>query len=154
MLKLCVDSIIVRNALTGEWGVRDIKAEEFPILTNQLHMGMFDISIQQHMGLKGYPIVKRGKTGTAYQGDLRKGMTPMELTVTMFGENLSRSLHVERDSHGFGEVTRDVDDAARLARQQRLEIEKLTGKPVVSATNMQIEKDGGLWGLLPPADED
>jgi DNA-damage-inducible protein D len=148
-----VDSILVRNAITGEWGVRGIKSEEFPILTNELHMGMFDISIQQHMGLKGYPVIKRGNR-EVYQGDLRKGMTPMELTVTMFGENLSRSLHIQRDSHGFAEVSRDVNDAAKLAREQRLAIEQLTGQPVVSSTNMQLEQDGGLWGLLPPPDEE
>ena len=148
-----VDSILVRNALTGEWGVRGIKQEEFPILTNQLHMGMFDISVQQHMGIKGYPVIKRGNR-EVHQGDLRKGMTPMELTVTMFGENLARSLHIQRDSHGFAEVSRDVDDAASRARVERVAIEQMTGVPVVSSTNMELEQDGGLWGLLPLPDDD
>ncbi len=151
--RIRVDSILVRNAITGEWGVRGIRPEEIPILTNQLHMGMFDISIQYHMGLKGYPVIKRGNR-EVHKGDLRKGMTPMELTVTMFGENLARSLHIQRDSHGFTEISRDVDDAAKLGREQRLAIEKLTGQPVVSSTNMELEQDGGLWGLLPPPDEE
>jgi hypothetical protein len=133
--------------------VRGIKQEEFPILTNQLHMGMFDISVQQHMGIKGYPVIKRGNR-EVHQGDLRKGMTPMELTVTMFGENLARSLHIQRDSHGFAEVSHDVDDATSRASVERVAIEQMTGVPVVSSTNMEIEQDGGLWGLLPPPDDD
>jgi len=151
--RIRVDSILVRNAITGEWGVRGIKPEEIPILTNQLHMGMFDISIQYHMGLKGYPVIKRGNR-EVHKGDLRKGMTPMELTVTMFGENLARSLHIQRDSHGFAEISRDVDDAAARARVERLAIEQITGVPVVSSTNMELEQDGGLWGLLPPPDDE
>ena len=51
------------------------------------------------------------------------------------------------------QIARDVDDAATLARKNREEIERLTGEPVVSATNMMIEKDGGLWSLLPPPGE-
>ncbi len=151
--RIRVDSILVRNAITGEWGVRGIKPEEIPILTNQLHMGMFDISIQYHMGLKGYPVIKRGNR-EVHKGDLRKGMTPMELTVTMFGENLARSLHIQRDSRGFAEISRDVDDAAARARVERLAIEQITGVPVVSPINMELEQDGGLWELLPPLDNE
>lgn len=58
--RIRVNSIIVRNALTGEWAVRDIKMEEFPILTSELHMGSFDISIPEHIGIKDYPVIMRG----------------------------------------------------------------------------------------------
>jgi hypothetical protein len=50
-------------------------------------------------------------------------------------------------------VSGDVKDAAKLARRQRIEIEKLTGKPVVAPASMQLEKDGGLW-VLPPRDDE
>lgn len=34
-----VDGITARNKLTHEWSVRGIKDEEFPILTDEMHMG-------------------------------------------------------------------------------------------------------------------
>lgn len=145
-----VDSIVARKALTHEWSVRDIQDHEIPILTDQLHMGTFGLSISSHKGLKNFKVVRRGMR-SVYQGDLRPAMTAMELAVSTFSENVSRALHVERDSHGFAEVARDVDDAGTLASEQRRRIEELTGKPVVSPQNLVNEPDGGLWGRLPPA---
>ncbi len=80
-------------------------------------------------------------------------MTALESAVITFAENVSTGLHIQRDSQGFAEVARDVDDAAELAKENRIKLEQLTGQPVVSKTNMTIERDGGLWGLLPPPDE-
>jgi DNA-damage-inducible protein D len=147
-----VDSIVARNRLTGEWAVRGIKQEEYPILTDRMHMGTFDISIEEHKELKGYPVIRRGNR-TYHKGDLRPGMTPMELAVATFAENVTRALHIEHDSQGFSAIAQDVDTGARIARDKRLEIEHETGRPVVSATNMLIERDGGLWGLLPSPDD-
>lgn len=147
-----VDSIIARNAVTGQWALRGIQAEEYPILTDRLHMGSFGLSIQEHMELKGYPVIKRAGR-IAHKGDLREGMTAMELAVSTFAENVSTALHIQRDSQGFHEVARDVDDAGGLAKRNRLEIEKLIGEPVVSPANMLHERAGGLWSLLPAPDE-
>jgi DNA-damage-inducible protein D len=150
--KARVDSILARKRVTGEWAVRGIKLEEYAILTDRMHMGTFGLNIQEHMELKGYPVIKRGKR-TVHKGDLREGMTILESAVITFAENVSAGLHVERDSHGFTQIARDVDDAAELARKNRVELERLTGQPVVSSVNMTIEKDGGLWSLLPPPDD-
>jgi len=152
LAKSRIDSIISRKGVTNQWGVRSITAAEFPILTDRLHMGTFGLSIQQHMALKGYLVIKRANKIT-YKGNLRAGMTILENAVMTFAENVSAGLHVQRDSQGFKQIARDVDDAATLARKNREEIERLTGEPVVSATNMMIEKDGGLWSLLPPPGE-
>jgi hypothetical protein len=148
-----VDSILARNALTGSWAVRGITTKEYAILTNQLHMGTFGLSVQQHMELKGYPVIRKGKEFVR-KGDLREGMTALELAVSTFAENLTRGLHEARNSQGFHQVSRDVQDAAGLARTNREAIEEMTGQPVVSSTNMMIERDGGLWSLLPPPDDE
>jgi len=148
-----VDAIIARKSLTGEWAVRGIQSGEYAILTDQLHMGTFGISVQEHMGFKGYPVIRKGKQ-LVHKGDLREGMTVMELAVSTFAENLTRGLHVERNSQGFQQVSQDVNDASNLARQNRETIEELTGRPVLSSTNMMIERDGGLWSLLPPPEEE
>lgn len=142
-----VDGIIARKALTREWSVRGIDERDFAALTNRLHMGEFGLSIVDHAEYKGFEIViVRGRR--TFKGNVRSGMTPMEQAVATFGDNLTRALHQERDSYGLPQITRDVDDAGHIAGLKRLEIERLTGKPVVSPRNMTIERDGGLWGQL------
>lgn len=147
-----IDSIVARKSLTGEWALRGIRPEEYPILTDRLHMGEFGISIEQHKDLKGYPVIHIGNRAV-HKGDLRPGMTAMELAVATFGDNVARALHIEQNSHGFHAIAADVDQAGAIARDKRLEIEHVTGKPVISPTNMLNEPDGGLWGML-PAPED
>jgi hypothetical protein len=147
-----VDSLIARNNVTGQWAIRGIKPGEFPILTDRMHMGTFGLSVEEHKEFKGYPVIRKGKQ-PAHKGDRRSGMTALELAVITFAENVSTGLRIERDSQGFAEVARDVGDAASLARENRLKLEEMTGQPVVSATNMLIERDGGLWSLLPPPED-
>lgn len=147
-----VDSLIARNNVTGQWAIRGIKSTEFPILTDRMHMGTFGLSVEEHKDLKGYPVIRKGKQ-LAHDSDLRSGMTALELAVITFAENVSTGLHIQRDSQGFTEVARDVGDAASLARENRTKLEEMTGQPVVSATNMLVERDGGLWSLLPPPED-
>jgi hypothetical protein len=66
---------------------------------------------------------------------------------------VTAALHEERDSHGFPEISRDVDDGSAIAKDKRLEIEGATGQPVVSPRNMINEPDGGLWQSLPPSSD-
>lgn len=117
-----------------------------------MHMGTFGLSVEEHKELKGYPVLRKGKQVTN-NGDLRSGMTALELAVITFAENVSTGLHIQRDSQGFTEVAHDVGDAASLAKENRLKLEEMTGQPVVSATNMLRERDGGLWSLLPPPED-
>jgi pyruvate/2-oxoglutarate dehydrogenase complex dihydrolipoamide acyltransferase (E2) component len=132
----------------AQWAIRGIKPAEFPILTDRMHVGTFSLSVGEHKELKGYPVIRKGKQ-PSHKGDLRSGMTALELAVITFAENVSTGLHIQRDSQGFTEVARDVGDAASLAKENRLKLEEMTGQPVVSATNMLVERDGGLWSLLP-----
>ncbi len=138
--------------MTGQWAIRGIRPSEFPILTDRMHMGTFGLSVEEHKELKGYPVIRKGNQ-LAHKGDLRSGMTALELAVITFAENVSTGLHIQRDSQGFTEVARDVGDAASLARENRLRLEEMTGQPVVSATNMLVERDGGLWSLLPSPED-
>ena len=51
-----VDDIVARNALNHEWSVRGIRNREYAILTDQLHMGAFGLSTEEHKGVKNFPI--------------------------------------------------------------------------------------------------
>lgn len=143
-----LDEITARNKLTLEWGVRGIQGKEYGILTNELHMGMFGLSVQSHMALKEFEVTYKGKKAV-HKGDLRAGMTAVELAVTALGETVARELHIQRDSQGRKEISRDLADAGGVARSAREQIESLTGTPVVSPQNMVRERDGGLWAMLP-----
>ncbi len=148
-----VDDITARNALTHEWVIRGIKQREIPILTNELHMGAFGISIHAHKGIKDFPITYKGKK-LVYKGDLPPAMTATELALNALASTVSRELHVTNDSHGFNEISRDVQTAGKIVGHTREEIEKATGRPVVSPRNMLREPDGGLWEQLRSGEED
>lgn len=143
-----IDSIVTFNELTHEWSVRDIDSRDFPVLIDRLHMRSFGLSTQAHEDVKEFPVVFRGGRAV-HKGNLPKSMTASELAVRVTAQATARALHVDRDSHGIAEITRDVDDAGDIAAKQRREIERLTGKPVVSSRDMAIERDGGLWAELP-----
>lgn len=142
-----VDNIVSRNDLTAEWTLRGITSEEISILTNELHMGTFGVSVQSHMGVKGLAII-HVKGRQKHKGNLQDTMTRMELALSTFANNLTSALHDERGSEGYIEIHRDVVDAGQLGGSFRQQIEAKTGKPVVSSRNMAIEKDGGLWGQI------
>ena len=147
-----VDGIVIRKKLTREWAVRGIEEKEYAILTDRLHMGSFGLSVQEHMGVKHFTVTYRGKRAV-YKGDLRPALTSVELIVIGVGEVVSRELHITRDSQGFTQIARDVDDASQVARETRERIEQLTGNPVVSPRNMITAPDGGLWNQLPMLEE-
>lgn len=149
--KLRVDGITIRNRLTHEWSVRGIKGKEYAILTDTLHMQAFGLSVQEHMGIKDFPVTYKGKKAV-YKGDLREALTDVETVITSLGETVARELHIEHDSHGFHAIAEDVKTAGDIAADTRRKIEAATGKPVVSSRNMIREPDGGLWGALPSGD--
>ncbi len=135
-----VKDILARNALTHEWYVRDIREDEYAILTDQLHMGTFGLSVAEHKALKDFPIVKRGKRLT-YRGDLPPAMTMTELALNTLASIAARELHIARDSRSHDAISRDVDDAARIAANARRELEAQAGRPIVSRRNM-VQKSG------------
>jgi DNA-damage-inducible protein D len=147
-----VDNIVSRNDLTSEWTLRSITSEEIPILTNELHMGTFGISVQEHMGVKGLTVIQV-KGRPKHKGNLQDGMTRMELALSTFANNLTSAIHEERGSEGYAAVHQDVVDAGQLSGSFRQQIEAKIGKPVVSSRNMAIEKDGGLWGQIDDSTE-
>jgi hypothetical protein len=148
-----VDDITARNELTHEWVVRGIQQEEIPILTNELHMGAFGLSIAEHKGIKGFPVTYKGKK-VVYKGDLPPAMTATELALNALASTVSRELHVTNDSQGYADIHRDVQTAGEIVGHTREEIERATGHSVVSPRNMLKEPDGGLWGQLPSSGEE
>jgi hypothetical protein len=144
-----VDDIAARNALTHEWSIRGIADNEYPILTDQLHMGAFGLTIADHKALKEFAVTYRGRK-PIYKGDLPPAMTATELALNALASTVARELHVSNDSQGFTQIASDVDTAGRIVGDTRRQIEAATGRPVVSPRNLLREPDGGLWALAEP----
>jgi len=147
-----VDDIAARNALTHEWKVRGIAEKEYPILTDRLHMGAFGLKIADHKALKEFEVTYRGKK-PAYKGDLPPAMTATELALNALASTVARELHVSNDSHGFQQISGDVNVAGQIVGDTRRQIEAATGRAVVSPRNLLRAPDGGLWQLAEETDE-
>jgi hypothetical protein len=149
--RMRVDGITIRNLLTAEWTVRDISSKEMAILTDELHMGEFGVSTEEHKALKGFPIVRKGKR-VVHEGELRDAMTVLETAVTQVGEIMSRALHIARDSHGMKQIRRDVGHAGQYADARRQELIAATGQEIPSTINA-IPTSNDLWDQVAAAPE-
>lgn len=122
--------IEVRETLTNEWKDRGAKNNlEFAILTNEILKGTFDMTAGQYKKIKGL------KTQ-----NLRDHMDDMELILTMLGEATTTRFHRDRDSQGMDLLAKDAKDGGDVAGRTRNDIEKKSGKPVISNKNFLPER--------------
>jgi hypothetical protein len=120
--------IEVRETLTNEWKNRGADEKvEFAILTNEIMKGAFDMTAEDYKNFKG---LKRE--------NLRDHMGDMELILTMLGEATSTKLHRDRNSEGFISLKKDAKDGGDVAGRTRKDIEKISGKPVISKNNFKL----------------
>ncbi len=128
-----IKSDLIRNGLTDEWKERGAKeGMEFAILTNEIHQGTFDISIQTHKKYKLLPA----------RTNLRDHMTHLELALTSLSEATAITLHQNRDSQGFPELKRDATDAGAIGGDARRMIEQRISQPVISSQNFLGQPEG------------
>ncbi len=69
--------------------------------------------------------------------NLRDHMTDIELILTMLGEATTAKLHRDRDSKGIEPLKKDAQEGGAVAGNTRLDIEKRSGKPVVTGENFK-----------------
>jgi hypothetical protein len=119
--------IAVRQDLTDEWKERGARtAMEYAILTNEIMQGAFGLKVEDYKQVKS---LKRE--------NLRDHMTDIELILTMLAEATTTELHRERDSQGMIPLSEDARDGGAVAGRTRKDIEKQTGKPVVTGENFK-----------------
>ena len=68
-------------------------------------------------------------------------MSDIELTLTMLGEATAKELHKANNTIGGDNIKKDVKKAGIIAGNAREQIEKETGKSVVSSSNL-LELNG------------
>jgi len=128
--------IAIRQELTKEWEKRGAKVGlEYAILTNEIMTGAFEMGVKEYKDFKGI--------GGSGKQNLRDHMNDMELILTMLAEATTTKIHENRDTHGFPDLKTDVRDGGEVAGRTRKDIEKVTGKPVVTGENYLGLEGGG-----------
>ena len=131
--------IAVRQDLTDEWKQRGLtNSQEFAILTNEIMQGTFALKVDEYKQVKALA-----------RENLRDHMTDIELILTMLAEATTTKLHRDRDSIGMVPLKKDAQDGGAVAGRTRKDIEKQTGKPVISKENFKqlaVKKSHKLRG--------
>lgn len=69
--------------------------------------------------------------------NLRDHMTDLELILTMLAEATTTTLHRDRDSQGMEPLRKDAKDGGAVAGRTRRDIERQTGRTVISTKNFK-----------------
>ncbi len=119
----------LRQELTGEWKERDIQEErEFAILTDEISKATFSLTTGEHKKVKRLDIKHKNQ-------NLRDHMTDLELIFTMLGEKATTEITKAKDSKGLPKCAESAKEGGSIAGNARAELEKKTGKKVVSTDN-------------------
>ncbi|MDO9542017.1 MAG: BRO family protein [Kiritimatiellia bacterium] len=114
-----------RNKLTDYWKDHEItKEEEYAFLTSIIHQEWAGVSVKSHKEMKGL------KTQ-----NLRDHMSEAELIFTALAELSTRQIAESVNSAGMIENTEAGKKGGRIAKRARLELERKTGKCVVTGEN-------------------
>lgn len=98
--------------------------QQYAILTNIIHRGTFDLSVREHKSLKGLK-----------KENLRDNMTPLESALTTLAEVTATEITRAQDPHSIEHHKKIAEESGSIAKRARLDVEKQTGKSVVSSQN-------------------
>lgn len=122
-----VRGIAVRDELTNEWKKRGVKqGKEYAILTSEISKATFGLVPGDYKKLKGL---------TKPQENLRDHMNDLELIFTMLGEAATTEIARNKDAQGFPENEQAAVEGGTVAGNARKELEKKSGKQVVTSQN-------------------
>lgn len=124
--------ISVRHTLTDEWAERGVKKSiDYAILTNDIMQGAFGLKVHEYKQVKGLE-----------RENLRDHMTDLELIITMLGEATTTQITQHKNSQGLDKLRKDAHIGGAVAGRTRKDIEKQTGKKVVSQENFLPNNKG------------
>lgn len=124
-----IRGIAVRDELTSEFKKRGVKeSTEFAILTSEISKATFGMSPSEY---KSYKNLDKPND------NLRDHMTDLELIFTMLGEASTTEIAKNKDTQGFNENRTAAVQGGRIAGNARKELEKKSGRKVVSKSNFK-----------------
>ena len=118
-------SIEVRKELTDEWQEREMKEGlEYAILTNEITKAWADKSVKEYRKFKKLK-----------KESLRDNMSNLELVLNMLAEASTTEISKEKKPKGLEENKSVARKGGNAAKKARVEIEKQTGKPIITSKN-------------------
>ena len=118
-------SIRVRNELTSEWQERGVQqGKEYAILTDEITKAWSGMTTRQYKKLKGLK-----------KENLRDNMSTMEIVLNMLAEATTTELSKAHQPEGFFENQKIARRGGNYAGQVRQDIEKDTGRSVITSQN-------------------
>mgnify|MGYP002129020253 FL=1 len=124
-----IRGIVVRDELTKEWNQRGVKeGKEYAILTAEISKATFGIVPSDYKKLKGL---------TKVNENLRDHMTDLELIFNMLGEASTTEIAKNKNAIGFLENQKVAKAGGSVAGNARKELEKKSGKKIVSKENFK-----------------
>ena len=137
-IKERLQSINTRKLLTDEWKNRGVKeCQEYGLLTAIIAKGTFGITPTEHKDIKGLDKPTH---------NLRDHMTDLELILTALGEAVTRTIAIDEDAQGFNENKEAAVKGGQAGGQARRNVEKITGKKVVTPTNFLPKNADAILG--------
>ena len=118
-------SIRVRNELTAEWQERGVQqGKKYAILTDEITKAWSGMTTRQYKKLKGLK-----------KENLRDNMNTMEIVLNMLAEATTTELSKAHQPEGFSESQKIARRGGSYAGRVRQDIEKDTGRPVITSQN-------------------
>jgi len=118
-------SIAIREELTDEWKTRSVKKQkEYAILTAEISKATFGVTPAEYKKVKGLK-----------SQNLRDHMNDLELIFSMLGEASTTAIVKTRNPKGFVENKIVAKQGGSVAGKARIDLEKKTGKKMVSKEN-------------------
>ena len=120
-----LQTIRARKELTDQWKLHGVEqGQEYAILTDEVTRAWSGMSTHQYKKYKGLK-----------KENLRDNMSTLELALNMLAEATTTELTKVHNPQGLSENQVIVKQGGNVAGNARKEIEKSTGKPVVTDKN-------------------
>lgn len=122
-------SIAIREELTEEWQNRGVKEQiEYAILTAEISKATLGLTPTEYKKVKGLK-----------SQNLRDHMTDLELIFSMLGEASTTEIVKTKNPKGFTQNKKAAKQGGAVAGNARRELERRTGKKVVTKENYMPE---------------
>ena len=120
-----IQTIRARKELTDEWQAHGIeKSQDYAILTDEVTKAWSGMNTRQYKNLKGLK-----------KENLRDNMSTLELALNMLAEATTTELTKAQNPYGLEENKKVAKTGGAIAGNARKNIEKETGKPVITSDN-------------------
>ena len=118
-------SIEIRKDLTDEWDKRGVKkGREYAILTDEITKAWSGLTVKDYKKVKGLK-----------KQNLRDNMANMELVLNMLAEATTTEISKQEQPDTFEQNQEIAQQGGEIAGTARRQIERKTGKSVVTAKN-------------------